>query len=294
MDGAALTLNGPLNAANVTLGAAGLALDGAVSTGVLQLTSSAGVNEGAGGQVNAALLTTGNTGVTGDAVLNNSGNQIAALGNFAASGGLTLNDAAALSLTGPVTLGGTLALLDPNGITQSGGSITAAALTSDGGTIGGNAVFTSRANDIPVLGNFAATGDVSFTDAGPLSLQGNINAGGALNLNANGAISQNGGVIFAPLLNAAAPSITLTDANNIAALGNVSASGDADINGVNSLIGQLTANNATLSAPGDFTVSGGAEINDALDITAAGNVDQTGGTVNAQTATISAADISNT
>jgi hypothetical protein len=204
---------------------------------------------------------------------------------------LVLNDAAPLAINGSVFLGSTLALMDTGAIAQTGGNITAAALTSDGGTIGGNALFSSGDNDIAVLGNFAATGNVALNDVDALSLQGNISAGDALDLNSDRAITQESGIVSAPLLNASATNITLTDANDVVALGNMTASGNVNIKGVSDLTGELTATNATLSSPGNFTLSGGAQIKDALDIIAAGNVDQPGGMVNAQSATISAADI---
>ena len=287
-DAGTLNVAGPLSAANITLSAAGIAVDGGITTGVLQLASSAGVSEGAAGQVTAATLTTGGATIAGDAVLNMAGNRVGTLGGFAATGGLTLNNATDLTLAGPVTLGGTLALLDTGNITQTGGGIMAAALTSDGGTIGGNALFGAAGNAIPVLGAFAAGGDVLLNDTGALNLAGNISAGNMLGLDAGGAITQGSGIVSAALLNASGTALTLPDANVIGALGSVTTSGDISAAGVNGIAGPVSANNATLSTTGNFTQTGDARISNALYVTAGGNVSQNAGSVSAQTATISA------
>ena len=287
-DAGTLSVAGPLSAANITLSAAGIAVDGGITTGVLQLASSAGVSEGAAGQVTAATLTTGGATIAGDAVLNMAGNRVGTLGGFAATGGLTLNNATDLTLAGPVTLGGTLALLDTGNITQTGGGIMAAALTSDGGTIGGNALFGAAGNAIPVLGAFAAGGDVLLNDTGALNLAGNISAGNMLGLDAGGAITQGSGIVSAALLNASGTALTLPDANVIGALGSVTTSGDISAAGVNGIAGPVSANNATLSTTGNFTQTGDARISNALYVTAGGNVSQNAGSVSAQTATISA------
>ncbi len=287
-DAGTLSVAGPLSAANITLSAAGIAVDGGITTGVLQLASSAGVSEGAAGQVTAATLTTGGATIAGDAVLNTAGNRVGTLGGFAVTGGLTLNNATDLTLAGPVTLGGTLALLDTGNITQTGGGIMAAALTSDGGTIGGNALFGAAGNAIPVLGAFAAGGDVLLNDTGALNLAGNISAGNMLGLDAGGAITQGSGIVSAALLNASGTALTLPDANVIGALGSVTTSGDISAAGVNGIAGPVSANNATLSTTGNFTQTGDARISNALYVTAGGNVSQNAGSVSAQTATISA------
>jgi hypothetical protein len=282
-----LSMDGPFSAANITLGASGIAVNGGISTGVLQLASGAGVSEGAGGQVKAATLTTGTSTIAGNAVLNNAGNQIGTLGAFKATGGLTLNDATALTLAAPVVLGGTLALLDTGSITQTSGSVTAAALTSDGGTIGGDALFGSGGNVIPVLGDFAALGNVLLNDTVPISLLGNIGAGAALSLDAGGAITQGSGIVSTPLLNANATALTLPDANQIGALGAVTTTGDIVASGVGGIAGPVSAANATLSTNGNFTETGNAQINNTLDVTAGGNVVQSAGSLSAQTATLS-------
>ncbi len=287
-DATPLSVAGPFSATNITQSAAGIAVDGRISTGTLQLASSAGVSEGAGGQVAAAALTTGGATITGDAVLNMAGNLVNTLGAFAATGGLTLSNATDLMLAAPVSLGGTLALLDTGNITQSGTGITAAALTSDGGTIGGNALFGGAGNVIPVLGAFAAGGNVLLNDTGAISLEGNISAGNMLSLDGGGAITQGSGIVSAALLNANAVSLTLPDANLIGGLGSVTVSGDISAAGVGGIAGPVRANSATLSATGNFTATGNAQITNALYITVGGNLTQSAGSLSAQTATLSA------
>ncbi len=280
-----LDVTGPLTAANIALNASGIAVNGVVSTSQLQLASSAGVSEGQGGQVTASTLTTGGATVTGDIALNTAGNQIGTLGAVNATGGLALNDASALNLDAPVTLGGALALLDAVSITQTGGGISATALTSDGGTIGGDASFGSAFNAISVLGDFAARGNVLVADTTPLALQGNISTGDVLSLDSGGAITQGSGIISTALLNASATSISLPSANQIGALGVVT-SGNIDIAGVSGISGQVTANNAAFSTGGNFTFGGNAQITGALDVNANGNITQSTGNVSAQTATL--------
>ncbi len=281
---------GLLSASGVTLTAPSLAFNGTLSTsGALQLNGGS-ASEGAGAVIDASLLTTGGGSLSGNAVFNNGANNIAVLSYFTANGGLTLADGAALAISGPVSLGGTLALWDASNITQTAGSITAAALTSDGGAIGGNAVFGQSGNLIPVLGAFAAGGNLQLNTGSALNVAGNVTTGGTLSLYSGGAISQSNGLITTPWLNAGASAIDL-GGTDIGLLGNVSAGGDVNIANAGGLAGTLTAQDATLGSNGGFTSSGDARIGNALYITAAGPVVQTGGDFSAATATITAPSI---
>ncbi|MDE2318617.1 MAG: filamentous hemagglutinin N-terminal domain-containing protein [Rhodospirillales bacterium] len=285
-----LNQTGLLSASAVTLATPALAINGTLSTsGALQLNGGT-ATEGAGGVTDAALLTTGGGALSGDAVFNNSANNIAALGNFTANGGLALADGAALSVSGPVSLGGTLALTDSGNITQTAGTITAAALTSDGGTIGGSAAFGQAGNAIPVLGAFAAKGNLLLSTGGALTVAGNVNTGGTLSLYSGGTIGQSGGLVTAARFNASGTNIDL-GGTNIGLLGDVAAASDVSIANAGGLAGGLTAQNATLGSSGGFTASGTARIANALYITAAGAMNQTGGTISAATATITAPSI---
>ncbi|MDE1896301.1 MAG: S-layer family protein, partial [Rhodospirillales bacterium] len=285
-----LSQTGQLSASAVTFTAPSFALNGTLSaSGALQLNGG-GASEGAGGVIDAALLTTGGRALAGDAVFNNGANNIAALGNFNANGGLTLADGEALAISGPVSLSGTLALVDSGNITQTAGSITAAALTSDGGTIGGSATFGQAGNAIPVLGAFATRGNLLLNTSAALTVAGNVNTGGTLSLDSGGAISQSNGVLTAARFNASGTNIDLSG-TNIGTLGDVTAASNVNIANVGGLAGTLTAQNATLGSNGGFTASGSARIADALYLTAAGAVNQTRGNISAATATITAPSI---
>uniref|UniRef100_UPI00047C9D88 beta strand repeat-containing protein n=1 Tax=Acidocella facilis TaxID=525 RepID=UPI00047C9D88 len=287
---AVLAQTGALSAGTVTLNAPSLALNGVLDAGGALQLNGGSASEGGNAAITTALLTTGTGSLSGGAVLNNGANRIDQLGNFTAVGGLAMADGTPLAISAPVALGGTLALWDASSITQTGGSITAAALTSDGGTIGGNARFGQPGNLVPVLGAFAATGLVQLTTGTPLTLSGDITAGQALNLASGGAIGQSGGLVSTPVFNAVASAISLSG-TAITQLGNVTASGDVSIANVNELAGTLSAQNATLGAAGGFTSSGTARIGNSLKLTANGAVVQTGGSISAATATISAPSI---
>ncbi len=281
-----LTIAGSLSALNTTLSSAGLAVNGSIQTGILQLASSNGVTET--GQVNAAILTTGGSTIAGTVDMN-TGNVIGTLNNFAATGDILLNDAVALDVAGVVFTNATLALGDTGNISQSSGAIIAAALTSDGGTIGGNVIFGQAGNNVPVLGNLGVTGNATFTDSSTINVQGVVNVGGTLGLFSTGAISQPSGTISANLFNASATSITLGDANDIVALGSIITSGTLSVNGVSGISGVVSAQNASLQSAGDFLLTGDTTINNNLTISAAGNITQPNGTVTAQNTTFAVA-----
>lgn len=286
----AIAETGALSGNAISLTASSFALDGMVSAANALQLDGGGVSEGTGAAIDAALLTTGGGSLSGGADLNSGRNRITGLGGFTASGGLTLADGAGLAISGPVSLGGTLALADSGDITQTGGSIIAAALTSDGGTVGGNAVFGQSGNAIPVLGPFTARGNLLLNTGDALAVTGNINAGGVLSLFSGGAIDQTGGLIATPRLNASGTSIDLGN-TDIGLLGNVSASGDVSIANAGGLSGSLTAQDATLGSNGGFVSSGDARLSNGVYISAAGPVNQTGGTISAQTATVTASSI---
>ncbi|HYP63462.1 MAG TPA: hypothetical protein VEQ16_06220, partial [Acidocella sp.] len=286
-DASALTVAGPVAAPEVALSANGLALNGNITTALLQLASGNGVTEGAGGALNAFTLT---GAITGGAVLNNGANAIGTLGNFSATGGLAFNDGTALTLDGVIAPGGVLALLDPNGITQTGGAITATQLTSDGGTIGGDALFGAAGNNISAMGAFAATGAVLVAGNGGLNLDGDITAA-TLSLDPSGAVVQSAGQLNVGVLNADLASIDLSGQNNIGSLNDIIVTGDAAFSGVTSITGSLSAQNATIVTGGSLAVSGNLNVANNLDLGAGGNVTQTGGAINAGSAVVSGQNI---
>ncbi|MGE4481451.1 beta strand repeat-containing protein, partial [Acidocella sp.] len=289
--GAMLEQTGTLSANMATLTAPSLALDGTLTTTDMLQLDGGNIREGGNAAIDTSLLTTGTGSLSGNAVLNNGANRIDNLGSFTAGGGLTLADGEALSINGPVSLGGTLALWDAGGIDQTGGRINAAALTSDGGTISGNVSLGQTGNNIPVLGAFAATGDVLLRTGGGLSLNGDLFSGSTLSLYSGGTIAQNSnGLVTAQRFNASANAIDLTS-TEIGLLGDVTTSGDVNIANAGGLAGTLAARDATLGANGDFTSSGTARLSDGLTLTSGGPMTQTGGRISAATATITAPSI---
>ncbi len=287
-----LDVTAPITAAQISLtGSNGITLAGPVSaSGLLALTSNGAVNQ-TGGTVSAAQLIS--TGAVASASLNQAGNNIATLGNFTATGGLTLADANALSLAGAISTGTTLALGDLAGITQTGGVITAPVLTSDGGIIGGAANFGQAGNQIAALGNFAATGDVTVNDASALALTGNVSdAGQTLNIAASGAVTQNAGAITAAALNVSGAGVTLADPNQITALNNASSSAGLDVAGIGGVTGNVNASSATLSSPANLNLTGAINVNNDVNLIAAGNITQPAGSINASTGNLTATNIS--
>jgi filamentous hemagglutinin family protein len=281
-DAGTLATAGTQAAANVTLVAGSIALGSALTTGTLSLAANA-VSET--GSLAVATLT---GTVAGDAVLN-AANNIGTLGNFAAGGNLLLADAAPLSINGTVAAGGIFGLGASAGATQTGGVVTAATLTSDG-QADGTVTLGRSGNAVPVLGDFADSGNLTLADADALNLAGTI-SGQTISLPVAGALSQASGALTAALLNASAPGIALTQAANaIAALGSVT-TGNLNVAGVGSIAGPVTAAAATLTTSGDFVLAGNASITNALDITAAGGITQSGGSIAAASETLSGSAI---
>ena len=275
-DAGPLVIAGPVVAPFASFTAAGIAIAGSIdAASLLALASTGNITETTGG-VTAGTLSSGGATIGGDVALNNA-NHIGTLGGFDAAGGLALADQTPLVIAAPVSLGGTLALLDTGAITQTGGSISAAALTSDGGTVGGRVSLLRPGNLIPVLGNFAAPAGLALADAGALDLTGNIFSGtAAFNLAVSGAVTQTGGKIGAGTLNAAGSEISLGRANAISRLGNI-ATDTLFVNGVTAITGPLVANDATVVAPGDLALSGAASVARELSLSSGGNITQAAG-----------------
>jgi filamentous hemagglutinin family protein len=282
-----LATGGLVGAGSVTLAGTSLALGGTVSAaGVLSLAGST-ANEGAGAVITAGTLTTGAGGITTAAVLDQSGNQIGTLGAFSAQN-LTLADGAALTLNGAVNLSGTFSLWDAGAITQTGGSIRTAELTSNGSLIGGNVALTQAGNSLPVVSNVSASGNIALATTGSLVV-GGVATPGSLSLNAGGALGQSGSV-SAGLLNAGAASIDLPTLN-AGTLGTIAASGAVVIGGFGTIAGPLGAASATLGNAGNVVVAGNISVTNGLTLTAGGALDVQAGNVSATTATLSGAGI---
>lgn len=157
-----------------------------------------------------------------------------------------------------VTLGGTA-----NGgfVRQTSGSITANLLNASGY---GSVTLDGAANHIAALGTLSSSfGDVVIKSLGAVALTGNIDASGYFSLDAGGAVDQTGGRIKAGWLYVnAAGDVTLDAANLVDAGGTVSLSGD----------------NVTFVNDGTFTVGGiDAGTTGAIDLTSTnGNIWQSG------------------
>jgi filamentous hemagglutinin family protein len=281
-----LSITGSVSAQNATFSTPGLAINGVIQTGNLQLSSTAPITES--GEIIVSTLTTGSGTISGSVDLSGD-NSISNLGNFAGSGNLTIHDNRSLDISGIVNVDDALTLVASSNIQQTGGMISAATLTSNGSIIGGNVSLDEAGNRIPVLGNFAANGNITLNDADALTLQGDIsNPTGALSLFSSGGITQASGSIATAMLNAIASDITLDDhGNSITTLGSVTATGNLSIGSVSGISGLLKAQNASLTANGDFLLDGITSIANQLILTADGNITQPGGTLFAQSATIS-------
>jgi filamentous hemagglutinin family protein len=283
-----LTVNGPVIAPVVTLSSPSIAVAGFIGARtLLALESTGNISEATSALITTGTLTSGGTTIGGNVTLNSAFNSITTLGSFAA-GGLALTDSTPIAITSPVAVTGTLALLDTGNITQTGGTISAATLTSDGGTIGGVASFTDAGNNIPTLGAFAAVAGLALTDAVPLNLNGNIFTGSsaALTLLDSGQpITQSGGSASAGTLNATGSTITLGKSNAIGTGGTINAT-SLYVNGVASISGPVAVSSgATILSPGALPVTGNITAGNLL-LEALGGISQTAGAITSGAATL--------
>ena len=139
-----------------------LNIAGLVTTpGTLTLEDSGAVTEQNFGTISAATLSSGGTTIGGNVSLTGTANSIGALGAFAASGNILLDDTTALNISGLVATPSTLTLEDSGTVTeQNGGTISVTTLSSGGTTIGGNVSLASTANSIGRLEGFILSGTV--------------------------------------------------------------------------------------------------------------------------------------
>lgn len=157
---AALTQHGTVIAGSLTLAAASIASDGTMLVGGTASLVSAGTIADAG-VLNAATL----TGSAGTGASFSGANSIVALADFAAPGGLVLNDAVNLAVSGPVaSSGGTVVVNDGGFALGLPGVITAASATLAAGAI-------------TIGGTLAVTNAASLTSAGTITETGFLNAG---------------------------------------------------------------------------------------------------------------------
>jgi filamentous hemagglutinin family protein len=274
-----------------------LSIAGLLNAGVADL-SGPSISEAAGGTISAAVLQSG-SGVAGDATLGNA-NTIGTLAAFAATGSLSLQDITALSVSGSVSAGTTLALNAP-GITFTGGAIvsgsvvdltssagvsqlanatlTAATLQSSGG-VTGDVSLAGTANAIANTGSFIVSGgSFSLSDSVTLSTLGALTASNGIALTAPsiniGGVVSDGGSGTTSLI-ATTGSIGETG-TLIAGTLSGSAATNADLIATNQVgtLGNFTATSFTLNDKSALTLAGSIAVTTA-DLIVAGTIGETG------------------
>ncbi len=238
-NGQALTVSAPLSdtagPVSLTTTAGGLTLGASITAvGSVTLNSAGAITQTAGTigpSTNAPLALTGSAG---GAVSLPDANQIATLAGFTSSGGFTLADAQALTVSAPLQDTGTngtivlstatgdlilnanliaaSATLDPFGaLTQTAGTIAVGMLA---GKTGGT-VALPDANAIAALGSFTAGSTFSLTEAASqaLTLTGPL-AAPSVNFS-GGTITESTGVVNTQTLSANVAALSLPQGNSI-------------------------------------------------------------------------------
>ncbi len=285
-------------------GAGGIALDGSLDATSLALgTEGGGVQEGGSAALTIGTLTSRGA-VAGDVALADGVNNIATLGSFAATGGVTLADAEALGVAGPVSAA-SVTITDPDALTLAGSlaaplvTLDAAGITLAAGSALGEAGATVDLGSSAGIAEDAAsvlTASVLFSSqgvTGAATLAGTANAIATL-----GGFAVQGGpfsLVDAAALQIAGPLTVTGSAGTILAVndpagltigGSVSASGgaislDAGAPGL-TLAGaaQLAGSgNVTLVSAGSIALADGTSILTpaTLDVSAAGPLTETAG-----------------
>ena len=175
-----------------------LSLAGNVSGSAVTLTAPGAITQSAG--VITATSLSGSAGA--DATLTDS-NDVGTLAGFAAGGAFAFDNAASLSVTGPVSAvdaitiavcgtgnslglagnvsGSAVTLTAPGAITQSAGVIMATSLS---GSAGAGATLTDS-NNVGTLAGFTAGGAFAFDDAASLVVDGPVSATDAVTIAAD-------------------------------------------------------------------------------------------------------------
>jgi fibronectin-binding autotransporter adhesin len=220
-----LTVNG-VTAATVALTAPSIAIPGTLTgtTSVNLTTTNGGVSES--GSITTAALS---GSATAAASFAGAANQIAGLGNFTASG-ITLNDASALTISGTVNGGPQVTLTD-----------TAAATVAPSGSLIGNTLAATVAND------FIINGLVESASANLVSTSGNVAAPGTL--------------ITGLLTGAAAGDATFSGSTNqVARVANFTANNFTLVDSIPvTITGPLTANSTINLSGSALTLDGGVQ-----------------------------------
>lgn len=281
--------------------AGGITLGADLTGRILDLSSADGITQ-TGGSITATTLQSSN-GVSGNVTLQGTSNAIATIGSFAVSnGGFAATDSGSLSVIGPLT-GNNITLDAPTitatgsiggstvdfsagsgGVTQSGGTISAAILQSTNGVTGNVSLLGT--NRIASVGSFATNGTFQLVDsilpgtltvAGPLSannvtlrgaplyITGTIAGSAAVDLSSTGNVTETStGAIFAGTLQSSSGvqgNVTLIGSNQVSIVGAFDAGGnfmlnDAGLPGALTASGPIVGNNVTLSGAAAIDVSG--------------------------------------
>ncbi len=312
-DAGALTLAGPVSAADGYVTASGIGITGSVNVGAgtLGLFSSNGITEAVPGGVLKAGTLTGTVSAGSATLL--SGNSISNIGAFTvSSGNLTLNNAIGLNVSGLVHA--TDIELSGTSLTETTGTLTATALSTGAGDFTGNVSLTG-ANSINTLGGFTlSAGTLTLDDTGLLTVDGPVNApittlsaqtmaiagtisaSTGLALESTGAIFETlAGFIATPSLTSGgttiAGNVSLASSNSIATLASFTTNSDLTLHdgGALTVAGPVSTSNATLSADGiTFTGGIGATI---LSLASGGGISETSGIIHAATLTGTSATI---
>jgi filamentous hemagglutinin family protein len=277
-DGGALTVADTLAAPDAALSAGAITITGLIDVAdALSLGAQNAILEQGG------VIAAGTLSGSGGEVSLLSENTIDTITSLLGSQAIALRDQNNLAITGSVATPGTITLQDSGTVTESGGSIDAAAFSTGGTTDGallltganqintlsdvtvGTSLDLTNASDLIVAGPLAAAAAEVTLDAPDITFTGAVDAA-TLALVSPGSITQTSGAIITGTLTsggAADGDVTLLDANSIASLGAFTLAGDLLLND----------DQPTLTVAGPVLATGAASV---IDITASGLLQQAG------------------
>ena len=276
-DSLGLTITGALNGDLTTLTAADLTIPGMITAATsLSLSVSGTIAEP--GSISTALL----TGASGGSASFSGSNSITSAGPFVAAS-FALNDAADLSVTGPidggaaVTITGAGALSVASSITGSVTSLTAATIDVPGSIDAVSLALSSTAGAITESGSIAAgtlTGaaatSASLTGTNSIAILGDFTATTGFALNDIASLTVAGTL-------AGGPSVTIADTHDLAVAGSVTGDTTALTAAAIDTPGSITAATAlALDATAGSITSGGSLTTAVLSGNATGSVALTG------------------
>lgn len=267
-----------------------LAITGTLAGRRIAITDAAGVTETGG--IDAASLSGSATSFTlGGA------NQIAVLGDITTPTAILLVDAGPLAITGTVrTAAFDLSMLSGD-VTESGTILTGT--LSSGRGMAGRAVLASASNQIGMLGNIQAGGNLVVADSAALTIAGSLTARVVDLSTSAGGIDQVGGGIVTAMLSSSGGIVgdaSFTQAaNQIATLGAMPVSGTLGLTDATSLVvaGPVSAVRASLTTRGGIDFTGDLAVPGVLTLNTGNSVRRSAGQFAVGTLTgnvVSAAD----